>query len=57
MWPSSLRRREPDSIGVLVRDKQQMSRVVHGLGERGVAARQVDSVELLEMRAMRCDAG
>lgn len=35
--------RSPDSIGVLVRDKHQMSRVVHGLGERGVAARQVDS--------------
>ncbi|MRK01383.1 AAA family ATPase [Aeromicrobium sp. S22] len=33
----------PDSIGVLVRDKQQMSRVVHGLAERGVAARQVDT--------------
>lgn len=35
--------RAPDSIGVLVRDKQQMSRVVHGLGERGVPARQVDT--------------
>lgn len=33
----------PDSLGILVRDKQQMSRVVHGLAERGVTARQVDT--------------
>ena len=34
--------RERESIGVLVRDQQQMSRVVTGLNERGLDARQVD---------------
>lgn len=32
----------PEGIGVLVRDQQQMSRVVTGLNERGVKVRQVD---------------
>lgn len=32
----------PEAIGILVRDQQQMSRVVTGLNERGVGARQVD---------------
>lgn len=34
--------RAPETIGILVRDKRQMSRVVSGLGERGVDARGVD---------------
>lgn len=33
----------PEGIGILVRDQQQMSRVVTGLNERGVGVRQVDN--------------
>lgn len=32
----------PEGVGVLVRDQQQMSRVVTGLNERGLSVRQVD---------------
>ena len=34
--------RAPETLGVLVRDKGQMARVVNGLGERGLGVRQVD---------------